>query len=64
MKITKNTMALDAIRISPGVLRVFQQHNLYCPGCKGIGEDTIEKIADCNGMNIQDFLNELNGALD
>ncbi len=64
MKITKNTKAVDAIKQSGNVIKVFRKHNLYCPGCKGLGEETIEKIAVCNGMDVQKFLDELNGSLD
>ncbi len=64
MKITKETKALDALRMSGNIIKVFQMHNLYCPGCKGISQDTIEKVAICNGMDIREFLEELNGALE
>jgi hypothetical protein len=64
MKITKTTRALDALRMSPEVMNIFKKHGLYCPRCKGIGEDTIEKIAICNGMDVKDFVNELNGVLE
>jgi hypothetical protein len=64
MKITKNTKATDALKMSGNILEVFRKHDLYCPGCKGIGEDTIEKIATCNGMDVEKFLSELNGALE
>lgn len=64
MKITKSTKAPDALKMSPGILKVFKKHDLYCPGCKGIGEDTIEKIAICKGMDVQAFVDELNAALD
>ncbi len=64
MKITNKTRALEALRMSDAVIRIFQSHNLYCPGCKGIGEETIEQIAVCKGMDVHEFLKELNGALE
>jgi hypothetical protein len=64
MKITRSTKAADAIMLSDNVVMIFRKHNLYCPGCKGLGEDTIEKIAVCNGMDVQEFLDELNGSLE
>ncbi|OHD63643.1 MAG: hypothetical protein A2176_05785 [Spirochaetes bacterium RBG_13_51_14] len=64
MKITKNTKALDALRMSGAILKIFQKYNLYCPGCKGIGEETLEKIAVCNGMDVHEFVDELNSALE
>jgi beta-galactosidase beta subunit len=64
MKITKNTKAIDALKLTSNVIKVFRKYDLYCPGCKGIGEETIEKIAVCNGMDVQKFLDELNGSLE
>ena len=48
--------------MSPEVMSIFKKYGLYCPRCKGVGEDTIEKIAICNGMDVKAFVNELNGA--
>lgn len=45
-------------------MKIFKKYDLYCPRCKGIGEDTIEKIAICRGMDVQAFVDELNSALD
>ena len=64
MKITKGTKALDAMRMSRKVVKVFEDYRLYCPSCKGIREETIEKIAVTNGLDIKEFLNDLNAALD
>ena len=64
MKITKSTKAPDAMKISPNIMKIFKKYELYCPRCKGIGEDTIEKIALCNGMDVQAFVDQLNGALE
>ncbi len=64
MKITKSTKAPDAIKMSPNIMKIFKKYDLYCPRCKGIGEDTIEKIAICRGMDVQAFVDELNSALD
>jgi hypothetical protein len=63
-KITKATGALDALNMSNEIMKIFKKHGLYCPRCKGIGEDTIEKIAVCNGMDVKEFVNELNAVLE
>jgi hypothetical protein len=64
MKITKNTRALDAIRMSKKIIRVFEGFGLYCPMCKGVAEETIEKIAVNNGLELKKLLKELNSALE
>lgn len=64
MKITKSTKTPDAMKQSPAILAIFRKYDLYCPGCKGAAEDTIEKVAICNGMDVQEFVDELNGVLE
>jgi hypothetical protein len=64
MKIVQNTRALDAIKMSRKIITVFKEYGLYCPFCKGIGEETIGKIAATNGLDIKEFLKKLNAALD
>jgi hypothetical protein len=64
MKITKSTKVPDAIKLSDSILQIFKKYDLYCPRCKGVGEDTIEKVAICNGMDVQIFVDELNSALE
>jgi hybrid cluster-associated redox disulfide protein len=64
MRITKNTKALDAIKMSHKIIKVLENHGLYCLTCKGAVEDTIEKIAVNNGMDAKEFLKELNAALE
>ena len=64
MKITKATKALDAFKMSGEIVKLFKKRGLYCPACKGISEETIEKIAICNGMDVSAFVKELNDVLE
>lgn len=63
-KIIKTTPALEALKMSNEIMKIFKKHGLYCPQCKGLGQDTIEKIAICNGMDVKEFVSELNAALE
>lgn len=60
MKITGNTTVVDAIKKSKGVVEIFKKYQLDCPGCMGAIEDTIQKVADNNGLDITVFIKELN----
>lgn len=62
MEINKNTYVPEALKVSKHVADVFRQHNLRCLKCKGMVEDTIEKVAFNNGIDLQHFLDELNKA--
>ena len=62
MEIKKNTYVPEALKISKHGADVFRKHNLDCLSCKGMIEDTIEKVAFNNGLELQPFLDELNKA--
>ena len=63
MKIAGNTNVAEAFKMSKEINKVFKSYNLHCPGCKGASEDTIEKVAVNNGLDLQVFLDDLNKAL-
>lgn len=60
MEITAKTKIIDALQKSDKFKDIFKIYNLHCLGCKGISEDTIEKVAYNNGLDIVEFLNEIN----
>ncbi len=63
MEIKEKTTVEDAIKKSREVVKVFERHHLDCPGCRGYREDTIEKVALNNGLDLRSFLKELNAAV-
>ncbi len=64
MKITGKSRLTDVLKMSRNIHDVFKKYNLDCIGCKGAAEETIEIVAVNNGLNLQEFLEELNGALE
>ncbi len=62
MEIKKSTYVPEALKASKHVAEVFRKHDLKCLKCKGMVEDTIEKVAFNNGIELQSFLDELNKA--
>jgi len=62
MKIKADTLVADAIKISKNVGKVLKRYNLDCAGCRGAVEDTIDKVAVNNGLDLQQFLKDLNEA--
>jgi len=63
MEITAATKVADALKMSQKVTDLFKEYKLDCPGCKGMVEETIDKVAFNNGLNLEDFLKDLNNAL-
>ncbi len=63
MEIKPGTNVAEALKMSKKVAEVFRKYNLDCPGCKGVSHETIERAAFNNGLMLDEFLNELNGAL-
>ena len=62
MEITKKTTITEAIK-QPGVGDVFKKYNLICASCRGAAQDTIDKAALNNAIEIESFLKELNEAV-
>lgn len=61
MKIDGNTMAVDALKIK-GVVEVFKKYDLYCIKCKGMVQETIDKICFNKHLSRDEFIEELNKA--
>ncbi len=62
MEIKEKTTVHEAIKRSKEVIKVFKKYNLDCPSCRGSAEETMEKVAVNNGLDIKKFLKELNEA--
>ncbi len=60
MKITENMSILEAIRISKYAVKVLEKYGLDCAGCRGAGEDTVARVAENNGLDVREFVAELN----
>ncbi len=63
MKIKADTVVVDAIKMSKEVIKVLKKYKLDCAGCRGAVEDTIEKVAVNNGLDLKVFLEDLNNAI-
>ena len=59
MEISEKTTIAEAIKKSKGVLNVLTKHNLYCAGCRGSVNDTLEIVAENNGLDVKKFLEEI-----
>jgi hybrid cluster-associated redox disulfide protein len=62
MPITGKTTVEEAVKKSKEAAQVFTKYGLNCPGCRGAAEDTIEKVAVNNGLELAALLKELNAA--
>ncbi|HEY1406415.1 MAG TPA: hypothetical protein VF857_07395 [Spirochaetota bacterium] len=60
MKIDKNTRLAGLFEGNKKMTGIFSELGLHCPDCKGKAQDTIEKVAVNNGLNLQTFLDRLN----
>lgn len=63
MDIIASTKVSDALKMSKRIADIFRQYNLSCMGCRGVVEETIDKVAFNNGLKLDDFLKDLNDAL-
>jgi hybrid cluster-associated redox disulfide protein len=62
MQFTADTNIHETIRSAPGTVKVYQKYNLRCPGCSAKKWDTVRDISRNYGVNLDDFLRDLNEA--
>jgi len=61
MEINENSSATDVLKIK-GTADVFKKYDLYCLKCKGIVQESIQKICYNKNLDLDTFLAELNKA--
>jgi len=62
-KITKDMNIKDVIQEHPEVIPVFAKYNMGCIGCIAASFEKIEDIAEVHGVDVENFVKELNEAM-
>ena len=59
-KITEDMNIKEVIEKHPEVVPVFQKYNMGCIGCIAASFEKISDIAAVHGVNVEEFVKELN----
>lgn len=59
MKVTKDTLLVDIIRVNPDVLRVFQKYGMGCASCMGISNENVLRAARTHGADVDELIADL-----
>lgn len=62
-KVTKNMLIGDVVKIYPSSIEVLMKHGLHCIGCHVATWETIEQAARAHGIEVDELIKEINGAL-
>jgi len=60
MKITKEMSITEIVQLYPKSHEVFRKFNLGCIGCIAASFETLEDGLIAHGINVDDFLKEIN----
>ncbi|HAQ62614.1 TPA: disulfide oxidoreductase [Candidatus Delongbacteria bacterium] len=64
MKITKEMPITEIIELYPKAMEVFSKYNLGCLGCIAARFETLEDGLVAHGINVDEFLAEVNKVVD
>ncbi len=64
MKITKEMSITQIVQTYPQTHEIFRQFNLGCIGCIAASFETLEDGLIAHGINVEDFLKEINKAVE
>ena len=59
-KITKKMNIAEVVEKYPATIEVFKKYNLFCFGCAAARFENLETIAQEFGVDIEQFVKELN----
>ena len=62
-KITEDMNIKEVIEKHPELVAVFQKHNMGCIGCIAASFEKISDIASGHGVDVKQFVEELNEAM-
>ncbi len=60
MKVTKDTIIEDVLKMHPDAIKVFMKYNLGCIACMGATHESIEQGARMHGVDYEPIVKELN----
>ena len=64
MVVTKDTIIGDVLDYDQTTARYFLEIGMHCLGCPASQAETIEQAAMVHGVDVDELLNKLNGALE
>jgi hybrid cluster-associated redox disulfide protein len=64
MKITKEMPITEIIQQFPKAIEIFSKYNLGCLGCIAARFETLEDGLLAHGINVDEFLKEINKAVE
>jgi hybrid cluster-associated redox disulfide protein len=60
MTITKDTLISDILKLAPNSAPLFQSIGMHCLGCAMASGETLEEACAAHGVDLDEFLEELN----
>ena len=63
MKITEDMMVSEILDLNENLDAVFHRHGMYCLGCPGAVQETLQDAAEAHDIDVKVLLEDLNKAL-
>mgnify|MGYP000025857857 FL=1 len=64
MRITKDTLIGDILKMDMGMARILMQNGMHCVGCPSAAGETLEEASMVHGMDCDKLVTELNAYLE
>lgn len=64
MKITKDTLISEILKINPNAAEILMRYGMGCLGCPSSQMETLEQAAAIHGLELETLLEDLNKDLD
>ncbi|OQB15226.1 MAG: hypothetical protein BWY15_00597 [Firmicutes bacterium ADurb.Bin193] len=64
MKVTKDTIIMDVLRMDMGTARFFMDIGMHCIGCPSASGESIEQACEVHGADPDELVDKINEYLE
>ncbi len=64
MKVTKDMIIMDVLKLEPTTAQFFLDMGMHCLGCPSASGESIEQACAVHGADADEFVNKLNEYLE
>ena len=64
MKINKNTIIAEVLKINPKAAPILMGYGMGCLGCPSAQMESLEQAASIHGINLDELLTKLNEGIE
>lgn len=64
MKVTKDMIIVDVLKLHPGTAKFLMDIGMHCLGCPSASGESLEMACEVHGADVEKLVNDINSFLE